>query len=267
MPGRGLKNFLREGVGEGAYYINFFSSWGREGSKTGFWEGSPPLAAAARPPGRGQNFFSQGEGSPPLTHFPKSNELNFKILKPLGTWTWIASIFTLFSFLFIFCLFNFQHLLNIRKLGFPGQFDMGKITLHVLFQYQQPAPLLALVGTRNSGRILIVFISIMAIYWHTLYDVKVRSFIIGQTFEPVAESLEELDVSKYPVYNLEEDGFDEKSNIIKVSSIKRNKKDSILGLEISDSGIPKLTSARLGVTQVDLKSTSNQLGNHFGSIK
>ena len=57
---------------------------------------------------------------------------------------------------------------------------------------------------------------IMAIYWHTIYDVKVRSFIIGQTFDPVADSLQELDVSEYPLFNLEEDGFDERSNIIKV---------------------------------------------------
>ena len=36
---------------------------------------------------------------------------------------------------------------------------------------------------------------------------------------------------------------------------------------VSGSGIPKSTSARLGVTQVDLESTSNQLGNHLGYIK
>ena len=151
-----------------------------------------------------------------LTHFPKSNELNFKVLKPLGTWTWIASLITLFAFLILFSLYFFRHLIQIRKVDLCSQIDLGKLTLFVMLQYQQPAPLLNIVGKGTSGRLLIVFISIMALYWHTLYDVKVRSFIIGQTFEPIAESLQELDVSEYPVYNMDEDGYDEGSNVIKV---------------------------------------------------
>ena len=74
-----------------------------------------------------------------------------------------------------------------------------------------------MVGNRTSGRLLVTFISIMALYWHSLYDVKVRSFIIGQTFDPIAENLNDLDISRYPIYNLEEDAFDEKSHIIKES--------------------------------------------------
>ena len=151
-----------------------------------------------------------------LTHFPQSNELNFKILKPLGTWTWIGSIFTLFLFLFLFCLHLFRHLTQLYLLESQSQFDLGEISLNVLFQFQQPAPLIKFAGSRISGRILVAFIGIMAIYWHALYDVKVRSFIIGQTFDYIAEKLNELDVSEYPVFNMEEDGFNDKSNIIKV---------------------------------------------------
>ena len=57
LPGRGLKNFLREG----AYYINFSSAWGREGSKTGFWEGPPggPCAASWE----GSKIFLSGADS------------------------------------------------------------------------------------------------------------------------------------------------------------------------------------------------------------
>ena len=66
LPGRGLKNFLREGVGEGAYYINFFSSWGREGSKTGFWEGSPPPGGRCAATREGSKIFLSGGGIPPF---------------------------------------------------------------------------------------------------------------------------------------------------------------------------------------------------------
>lgn len=69
---------------------------------------------------------------------------------------------------------------------------------------------------------MVTFISIMALYWHSLYDVKVRSFIIGQTFDPIAEKLNELDISKYPIYSLEDDAFDEKSLIIKESKNGHN---------------------------------------------
>ena len=151
-----------------------------------------------------------------LTHFPKSNELNFQILRPLGKWTWIASWFTLVAFLLPFSMFYVQHLKLIHNTYITPKVTFGKLALNVLLQYQQPAPLLDLVGKKTSVRILTVFISVMAIYWHTLYDVKVRSFIIGQTYEPIAEKLQDLDVSEYPIFNLDNDGLDTASTIVQV---------------------------------------------------
>ena len=54
-----------------------------------------------------------------------------------------------------------------------------------------------------------------AIYWHTLYDIKVRSNIIGQTFDPIADSIYDLDISKFTIYNLENYVLDDSFNIMR----------------------------------------------------
>ena len=152
-----------------------------------------------------------------LTHFPKSNELNFQIWKPLGIWTWIASWFSLVIFLLSFALFFLNYLLPIHNVHVTPKVTLGKLSLHILLQYQQSTSLLTLIGKKTSVRFLTALISIMSIYWHTSYDVKVRSFIIGQTFDPIADSLQDLDVSQYPIFNLDTDGLDVESNIVKVT--------------------------------------------------
>ena len=59
------------------------------------------------------------------------------------------------------------------------------------------------------------YLGIATIYWHTLYDIEVRSNIIGQTFDEIADSLQDLDVSQFPVYDLNGNSFDETSNVLK----------------------------------------------------
>ena len=122
----------------------------------------------------------------------------------------------------MFSIIFLEHQLTIHNKGaLSPKVTFGKVALNILLQYQQPANLLEWDNKRTSLRLFIASISIMALYWHTLYDIKVRSFIIGQIFDPVAESINEVDVSQYPIFNLDNDGLDEASTIVKVSNVPK----------------------------------------------
>ena len=149
-----------------------------------------------------------------LTHFPKPSELTFDILKPLGKWTWVASLFSLLFFLLAFTLYFLHHRKRTECFR-HSQLEMGSLAIHILCQFQQPAPINWLAGKSAACNMLIILIGIAAIYWHTLYDVQVRSSIIGQVFDKAADSNTDLDVSAYPVYDLDGNSFDEASNVLK----------------------------------------------------
>lgn len=70
-----------------------------------------------------------------------------------------------------------------------------------------------------GSNILIVLISFSTIFWHTLYDVEVRSSIIGQIFDPVAETLDQVDISNYPIYDLDRDAIEDELSIIQRAQV------------------------------------------------
>ena len=74
-----------------------------------------------------------------LTHFPKSNELNFQILKPLGKWTWVASCLSVALFALTFSLFYTKHVSALgRSTKHPTRLSYGNLVLKILMQLQQP---------------------------------------------------------------------------------------------------------------------------------
>ena len=146
-----------------------------------------------------------------LTHFPKSNQLNFQVLKPLGKWTWIGFGCILVFISIPFSLYFMQHRFNLMGRRFSN-LKMGEMLLYILCIYQHPTNLKWTAGRSKACKALIMLLSVAAIYWHTLYDVEVRSNIIGQTFDYIADSLQDLDVSDFPVYDLDGNSFDETSN-------------------------------------------------------
>ena len=66
-----------------------------------------------------------------LTHFPTSNELNFEVLRPLGTWTWIGFYGIIGSAIFFICVFMllFQNNATFK-------IDLWALAMKTLFQYQ-----------------------------------------------------------------------------------------------------------------------------------
>ena len=134
-------------------------------------------------------FFPDPEEFFLITHFPQPKELSAQILEPLDKWSWWAFYSAVAASLFLGLVTGNEDL------------DVTKLVLHSTLQIVQPAELRT---DGASGKVVFTVLMLIAFYWHTLYDIFLRSFIIGQEFPQVADSMEDIDLSLQAIHSLDQ---------------------------------------------------------------
>ncbi len=111
----------------------------------------------------------------------------YNLLKPFGTYTWIAYCSTLVSTMIIFVIFSyFAH-----DEEYEGRFDpVTKALMIFMSQFSQAVP--SGVKRKKSVNVFLYIWYLYSFIVHASYDCNLRAYVMLAEFEPVVENAEDI---------------------------------------------------------------------------
>ncbi len=130
------------------------------------------------------------------TRHPKAARIRFELDKPLHVYIWQGFLVLIFVLCACLILTNWTYLVIFPLKIFNK--DPQIIVVDILLGFTEPVDI-SWFPFAVSGHFLITMFAIVSFYAINLYNANFRAYLIGQTFEEVPETLDDVDTRVMPI--------------------------------------------------------------------